>query len=246
MLTDATNCSRTSFLPRCTSVLCVVLALSGGRSATAAETADVSALQTNLPLKQVGPGVFEMGGVRLDKTRNTVSFPAWLNMNDGALEYLLVTTSGKTHESLLRADIQPVHVHLAMLLLGAQGAQTNDYPENPAALIPGDKITLEISWETHRKKKHRRAEELVLNRATQSAASPGPWTYNGSRTVEGTFIAQRDGSIVSLIVDGDALINNPRAGRENDENWQVNKTDLPPLNSAVQVTIRLEKEKAKP
>lgn len=246
MLAHATNRFKLSFLRGWAPALLLVLAWLGGRLTAAAETADVSAAQTNLPLKQIGPGVFEMGRVRLDKTLHTVSFPAWLNLNDGAVEYLLVTNSGKTHESLLRTDIQPVHIHLAMLLLGAKGAQTNDYPEGPAALIPGDEITLEVNWAARGKKKPRRAEELVFNRGTRSAASLGPWTYNGSRTFEGTFIAQRDGSIVSLIADGDALINNPRAGRENDENWQVNTADLPALNSLVQVTIRLEKEKAKP
>ena len=164
-------------------------------------------------------------------------------MDEGVIEYLLVTNSGKTHESLLRADVQPYHIHLALLLLGAKGAQTNDYPEGKTAPIPGDRVSIAVAWTTKGKEQSRPAEQLVLNRRTRAPASPGPWTYNGSRTVEGTFIAQRDGSIVSLITDGDALINNPRAGREDDEFWEINKADLPPLHTPVQVTLKLDPEK---
>jgi len=70
--------------------------------------------------------------------------------------------------------------------------------------------------------------------------SRGNWVYNGSRIVEGTFLAQRDGSLVSIISDQDALINNPRPGRENDEIWQVNTNTVPPVGTAVQITIKLE------
>jgi len=100
---------------------------------------------TNQPLKQIGPGIFELGKVRLDKGRRAVSFPAALNMNDGPVEYLIVTTSGKTHESLLRTDVEPYHIHLAMLLLGATGAGTNSFPEDSAKPLPGDTIDLELS-----------------------------------------------------------------------------------------------------
>ena len=70
--------------------------------------------------------------------------------------------------------------------------------------------------------------------------SRGNWVYNGSRIVEGTFLAQRDGSVVSIIRDPDALINNPRPGRENDEIWQVNTNLVPPLNTPVELLIQLE------
>ena len=198
---------------------------------------------TNLPLKQIGPGLFELGQVRLDKRQKTVSFPAVMNLNEGVIEYLVVTSSGKTHESLLRTDAQPYHLHLALLLLDAKGAGTNSFPEDNARPLPGDKVTLEVSWRTGGKEKRHRAEELVHDRKTKSPMSKGAWVHNGSRIVEGTFMAQQDGSIISLISDPEALINNPRPGREDDDNWQVSSSALPPLNAPVQVTIRLPSTK---
>src|SRR2546426_35573 len=130
-----------------------------------------------------------------------------------------------------------------MLLLGATGAGTNSFPEDTAKPLPGDKVSIELSWKAHGKEKRRRAEELVFNLQTRSAMSKGDWVYNGSSVFERTFMAQQDGSIASVMVDPDALINNPRAGRENDKIWSIIRKGLPPLDSPVQVTIQLQGRK---
>ena len=65
------------------------------------------------------------------------------------------------------------------------------------------------------------------------------WVYNGSRSSQGVFLAQQDGSIVSLIADPGALVNNPREDRENDELWIVNTNTVPAVNTEVQITFEL-------
>jgi len=199
---------------------------------------------TNLPLKQIEPGIFELGKVRLDKNKGNIQFPASLNMNQGVIEYLIVTGMGKLHESLLRTEAEPYQIHLAMLLVGAKGAPTNSVSDDPA--MAGDSVTIYLAWKSGKIDKRSRAEDLVFNIGAKQMMTRGSWTYNGSRVIAGNFIAQRDGSIVSLIVDPDALINNPRPGRENDELWQIKSNGLPPLNTLFQVTIQLEKAAAKP
>jgi hypothetical protein len=179
--------------------------------------------------------------VRLDKNERTIRFPAVVNMDQGAVEYLLVNESGKVHESVFRTGVEPYHIHLATVLVGtkenlsrAVGTATNPPP------LAGDKVSLSASWKTSGGESHCRGEDLVFNTQTKSPMSRGNWVYNGSRVVEGTFLAQRDGSVVSIISDPDALINNPRPGRENDEIWQVNTNAVPPVGTAVQITIKLE------
>ena len=84
-------------------------------------------------------------------------------------------------------------------------------------------------------------EDLVLNRETKATATRGPWIYNGSNFSEGAFTAERDGSIISIHIDADALINNPRPGRENDDLHVPNAAKLPPLGTAVEIRIHLER-----
>jgi hypothetical protein len=196
---------------------------------------------TNSSLKKIDTGVFEIGNVRLDKNQRTIRFPAVVNMDQGAVEYLLVNESGKVHESVFRTQAEPYHIHLAILLVGAKesisraaGTATNAPP------LAGDKVSISASWKTSGGESHCRGEDLVFNTQTKSPMSRGNWVYNGSRIVEGTFLAQRDGSVISIISDPDALVNNPRPGRENDEIWQVNTNAVPPVGTAVQITIKLE------
>jgi hypothetical protein len=192
---------------------------------------------TNLPLKRLGPGLFALGDVSFNKEQRTVSFPARVNLGQGNIEYLLVTSAGKTHESLFRTDAKPHHVQLALVLLGARGS-TNAFAEHAAKPVPGDHVEIEVSWTAGGKLLRFAAEEFVEDRKSVRM-SKGPWTYNGSRLREDGFAAEVDGSIISLITDPDALINNPRPGREDDDNWLIRTNGLPPLNSPVEIRIKL-------
>ena len=187
--------------------------------------------------KEISPGVFEIGKVRIHKQNRTIEFPAVVNMKEGLAEYFLVSTRGKVHESVLRTDVDPYQIHVAMLLLGGSGAQTNVFlPTKPP---PGNPVTLEVSWKGFLSMKRVAAEDLVFDRANNRRASKGPWIYNGSFQYEGAFIAQESGSIISVISDPEALINNPRERREDDDNWIVNSKALPDVETLVTVTIKV-------
>jgi len=211
-----------------------------GAPAEATATA-ITAASTNESLKPLGPGLFGLGLVRFSQRERIVTFPAFVNMKEQSLEYLVVTSTGKTHESLLRTDARPQDIHLALLLLGAKGAGTNALPQDPTQSLPGDKVTIEISWKEDGVEQRRPAEEFVRPAKSSAPMSPGPWIYNGSRLREDGFAAELDGSIVSLITDADALVNNPRPGREDDDFWKPRAERLPPLNSPVNVSIRLSR-----
>ena len=110
------------------------------------------------PIKEIGGGWWQVGKVRLNKNDRTAEFPAVINMDNGLAEYLIVHVNGKLHESVLRTDVDPYQVHVAMLLVGAKGAGTNQFPETPDARIPGDDITIEVVWKDGKKEKRMPAE----------------------------------------------------------------------------------------
>src|SRR5688572_10164813 len=85
-----------------------------------------SAVSTNISTTPIATtNGFIIGAVTLDKEQRSVNFPAAINQRTGIVEYAVVTTAGKTHESIFKTEAQPFHVHLAMLLLGARPANTN-------------------------------------------------------------------------------------------------------------------------
>jgi hypothetical protein len=200
-------------------------------------------------MREIRPGVYEIGQIRLDQKARTATFPGVLNMNDGNLEYLIVTEQGNTHESLLVSDVTPSDLHFAMLLLGAKGsgAQSGDLPPSQidskylktAPKLKGDDVDITVHWKVGDTEKSAPVEEWLFNTETKKPVTRGPWTYNGSTFNEGHFLAQIEGAHAALVTYPAALINNPRKGNDNDQIWAVNTKAVPPVKTPVEITITL-------
>ncbi len=199
-------------------------------------------------MRQVSPGIYEIGKVRLDQKGLTISFPGKLNMKRGLLEYLLVNPKGSAHESLLATDVGASDIHVAMLLLGAKGgASTADAP--PAQLdaqyfrtapkLTGDTVFITVKWKEKDVEKTAPIEDWLFNEEAKKAIEHGPWIYNGSMLYEGRFLAQDEGNLIALVTSPTALINNPRKGNDNDQMWNVNETATPGANTPVEIIFRL-------
>lgn len=207
-------------------------------------------------VKRLSPDQYQIGLVRLDAKAREIELPATLNMREGQLEYLLVHSYGKTHESLFKTEAQPYHIHLAALLLQQQGQDT-ELPVPPRTtgttetknqagpvytpatnvLHKGIQIEIKVLFDQPEAKPVR-AESLILDLAKEKPMKDGPWSYNGSRLAEGVFLAQRDGSIVAVIADPDALADNPGPRRNDDDNWQALTATLPPLGTKATIRMR--------
>lgn len=201
-------------------------------------------------IREVSPDIFQVGGVKLEKAARRVSFPAKLNMATGPLEYLLVTTAGKTHESVLTADLEPQHLQVAMLLLGAKGMAAAAFTNAPTGgpitqgevrnpPLPGQPVLIEVTWTQGGKVQRRRLEELVFNKRAKEPMTKGEFTFTGSRLWQGKFVAQTEGSIIALVTDPDAVFNNPRPNRDADDTWVVCTEVVPPQDTVVEVSITL-------
>jgi hypothetical protein len=106
--------------------------------------------------------------------------------------------------------------------------------------LPGEPVLMEVSWKQGGKSQRKRIEALVFNKRAKEPMSPGPFTFTGSRLWQGRFVAQTEGSLVALITDPDAVFNHPRPNRDADDTWVVHQRDVPPLDTAVEVSITLE------
>ena len=205
--------------------ICLSLILSSTLVSTHAQDAPFKPEPLPQPvIKEITPDILQVGTVKLVKKAREVHIPVTIEMHEGPIEYLVVTGRGKVHESLFVTTAEPYHVQVAMLLLNAKGS--------------GGKL---ISDET----KKARIERFVQTvHPKLQPAKKGPFIFNGSRVFEGQFLAQRDGSIISLITDNAAQFNNPRLGRDDDELWRPQPKGLPAVDSKATVVIRLLKAPA--
>ena len=196
--------------------------------------------ETNLPVQALGGGWFRVGEVTIDQSNRVARFPATMNLREETVEYAVVHKTGKTHESIFRTDARPQDVHMAMLLLRVKATMTNRFGLDGKGLPPGEKVWIEAGWTNDGARVEFPIEKLVMNKQTGQPLTRGEWIYNGSNFSEGAFTAQRDGSIVSIHIDPDALINNPRPGRENDDLYAPDAKTLPAIGARIDIVIRLK------
>ena len=206
------------------------------------------ALRISAPAQ--GPDHFTVGHITVDKKTRTVRFPAVVNLSEGALEYLLVTDKGKTHESLFSTTISPFQLNIAMLLIG--GSPTREIAELPPAQISagtlksapeikGDPVEILVAWTPRDTGEPQQidATEWIGCRLLKTPVATGPWIYTGSAIYKKRFLAQEDGSIIALVTDPAALINNPRPGHDDDTVWSVLKGNAPAVGTPVEIILRL-------
>jgi hypothetical protein len=148
-------------------------------------------------VRQTAPGLFEIGLLRLDQNRRTITFPAVVNLSQGPVEYLLVTDYGKIHESLLRTEVAPHHVQVALLLLGAKRTEW-PVPSVPAQGSSAGPSGRESGEATARKSQR----EVARARGPAVVARPKPmerltieiaWSVKGRsrRSPAGAFVQDR-------------------------------------------------------
>ncbi len=200
--------------------------------------------QTATPIEKVSPGVFRIGNILINKETRSITFPALVNMDKGLLEYLLVYSSGKTHESLLRTRVEPYNLQLAFLLLGFEGTDSplayQGSPEKPK----GEPLEITIVYTKGEAQTVKiNAGEWMVQRMdnTQKEVGKLDWVFTGSLVVDGQFLAQSEGSIAAIFHDPVALIDNASTGGESDEIWFVKEKTVPPAGTPVTVSIKAKK-----
>lgn len=178
-------------------------------------------------------GGAEPGGVgktSVDAREMTVSFDAKVNMRDGQVEYLVVHGTGKIHESIFTTTASAKEMHVAALLF-AEGV------DKPKLKVE----TISAVWIAEGKTNRVNVGELIIDKKKGRPRSAIQWTYRGSRVVNGVFLAEREGSVIAIMEDQDALIDQAAPDASDDENWEPNAKALPAIGTEVRVELKFAK-----
>ena len=187
------------------------------------------------PLRMIAPGIFEIDGCRILKNENRIEFPAEVNMDNGLLEYVLVGTSGKLHESLLRTRVSPYAIQISMLLLGLEGSMDPLAEQGQDKVPGGDRIQIWVSWKDKDNERSVPVEQWIARGNEPDGAIP--WVFTGSVVMDGVFLAQVEKSIIAVYHDPTALIDHQLAEGGNDEIWKVNSAAVPAKGTKVTVIV---------
>ncbi len=191
-----------------------------------------------IAVEKKGKGLFRLGSIQINRKTKNITFPATINMDKGLLEYLLVKSTGKTHESLLRTKIDPYYLNIAFLLLGFEGTDHPLTQQGANEKPQGNPVKIELIYKHEGDSVHVTPNEWVVKKKNEMVTVPAiNWLYTGSVVFNGQLLAQTDGSIVALFHDPAALIDNTDPEGSNDEIWFVNEKTVPPIGTDVTVSI---------
>ncbi len=163
-------------------------------------------------VERITDKVFRVGAAVVDTQARTVTCKGAVNMDSGAIEYLAVAPHGKTHESLLRIDVRPLHLQVALLMLDLEPKNILKFQGDPA--VPqGDPVEIRIRWRDGKGAEQTvRAEEWLQETPTRHSMPPNQWAFTGSRVLKEGFEADLSKSLVAVYHDPAAILDNPLPG----------------------------------
>ena len=158
------------------------------------------------------------GGIQADRSRGEVRVPAMVATNAGWLEQMVCGLDTREHESLLVVAVRPSDIHAGLLLIGLEPGRPGslvfhqaegDVPARIERIPPtGARVSVHV----------RPADASVgdpgvplsdwlIGFPGDSAYPKQPWRFGGSVILEdGTYLADRTGSIVGLVTFGDEVL----------------------------------------
>jgi hypothetical protein len=198
-------------------------------------------------IKKVGENEYELGPIKINSEKREVRVPAQVNMTEGILEYALVHEHGKTHESLLRTTASPTELNVALLLshfephlkdaakfLADPSEQVKARMAQPMEHEGANHMRLTLEWkDASGKLQTAPISAWIRDKQSGKPAMPSEWIYTGSFISQTGFAAEHDGSHIAIYFDLISLVNFPDKNNASDENWLVESSAIPPVDTPV-------------
>ena len=198
-------------------------------------------------------------GITLNLEERCVDVNATVCLHEGLLELVACTKGSKEHESILSIAARPMHIHMAILLMGAspgtpamRKAGTRWVSVEPA----GDRVQVSLVFAESKGKPQEypigkfispaQPDEISGIPAKKKLATfPASFLFAGSHLVENgagprKYVCEQSGNVISISTFGDELLCLPGVhGHQNDGlTWQVNPKGLPGIGEQVILRLR--------
>lgn len=195
----------------------------------------------------------KLPGLVIDFRKRCVDIEASVCLDQGYLELIACTKGSKEHESIVAINAKPMHIHAALLALGAN-------PGNPAMQKPlnkaktrwvhlppaGDPVDVFLVFKNKKGKLvEHPISDFVARADKKEAMFPNTFLFAGSllgRNGSGQRVYASDlsGNAISISTFGDELLCLPSVhARDNGSlMWKVEATRLPKVGAKVILRLR--------
>ena len=227
--------------------------------------------QTEPATPQAAQPQLKLPGLTLNVAERCVDIEATVCLDKGPLELVACTKGSKEHESIVAVQATPMHIHTALLVLGAtNGHPAMRRPRAPAGTgwidIPpsGDPIKVSLVFQDTDGKmvEHAIVEFVAASNVASNGAAvdggkgadfPDTFLFAGSHLLDNgdgprTYLADESGHVISIATFGDELlcIDGMHAHANDALMWQINPEKLPPVGAKVTLRLRARKPDVAP
>ena len=216
----------------------------------------------------------KLPGLVVNFQKRCVDLEGSICLDEGMLELIACTKGSKEHESIVTITAKPMHVHTALLLLGANNgnpamSRPADEQQTRWIHVPprGDPVDVYLVFKNKQGKVvERPVSEFVArsgkgsdeppavdeNDAQEDVKFPHTFLFAGSHLHEEgagprRYLADLSGNVISIATFGDEVLCLPEVhSRDNDAlMWQIDSTKLPKVGSKVTLRLRPQIKPAK-
>jgi len=201
-------------------------------------TGDAKADKQEIPSAvKVADRVYKIGNIIVDLNKFEITIQGKVNMQKGLIEYLACAPGGKLHESTLVLDVDPIHLHVALILLGLEPRGDFKFQGDPGS-PKGDPVEIWVQWQESESIKQVRAEQLICKTQKEEPMEFTYWIFTGSAIYNNIYLASIDKSLIATYHDPAAIINNPLPEGADDTVYYVNPRIIPNVGTPITMIIK--------
>ena len=197
------------------------------------------AIDPTAQVQKLSDSLYQIGNVLVETSEREVIINGTINIvnNNTILEFFASGKLGKTHESLIVLEAEPIHIQVALLRLGMNPGMNLTVQGDPHS-PEGDLAKIWVEWQLQGQTVRRHAEELVWNSITDEPMQRTDWIMTGARIVNNQFTAQLFHNVIALYRDPDSIFNHPFVGGTDDRTFRVNSDVIPPKGTKIKMIIK--------
>lgn len=190
------------------------------------------------------PGVGHFPHLEVDMIKREVRVECETLNPTMPLEFFCVLKGTSEHESVLRTEARPSHVHTALLMLGLKPGAPVKYSEKEKRWRPptGDGVDVSVELRRDGRTVREAASSWMRDvKGKQDMPPPAAWVFAGSRVMpDGNYAADVTGYVVSVVNFDLTMIDIPRLASNANETlqWEYNPDRVPRAGTRVTMVLR--------
>lgn len=210
-------------------------------------------------IEKIDANNVKLGDVTINHKERTLSFPAFVNLKEGLIEYMISMPHGKLHECLFISTADPLHISVGAKLLkwpfvkGLFPERDDNMqwlPYNPPKRDSYKKALVDItaSWEKDGKTTTKRVSDLIKYKSGPQKLSGTEWALVDSSLYKGCYQASVIGDIVAIFGDPNSFISYTGFANNGENVWLADPAIIPDPGTKVTITLKQlpEEEAEKP